>query len=43
MNICECCEVKLEAFIIVTHWGIFCSQECADAIKFYDEEPWETA
>ena len=31
MNICECCGVKLEAFIIVTVWGLFCSQECANS------------
>ncbi len=41
---CECCDKGLAIkVIIVTSWGIFCSQECADAIKYYDEEPWEMA
>ena len=38
MSICECCDLQLRApVIVVTAWGMFCSQTCADAARYYDE------
>ena len=33
MIACECCDIKLKGSMVVTLWGLFCSQSCADAYR----------
>ena len=30
MIACECCDNKIKGSMVVTLWGLFCSQSCAD-------------
>ncbi len=34
---CKCCYGGLNKMIVVTLWGVFCSQECADEERYWTE------